>query len=67
MPNRAAWAGISIVVVWLAVLFVGLFDGDAAFRAGSAAGDHVSIPVVWGVALIAMLATIAIARFGFRD
>lgn len=65
MPNRAAWAGICIVVVWLAVLFVGIFDGE--FRAGSAAGDHVAIPVVWGVALLAVIATIALARKGFRD
>jgi len=65
MPNRAAWAGISIVVVWLAVLFVGIYDGE--FRAGSAAGDYVAIPVVWGVALVAMIATVAIAWKGFRD
>ena len=65
MPNKTAWAGICIIAIWMAVLFIGIFDGE--FSVGSAAGDNVSIPAVWGVALIAAIATIALARKGFRD
>ena len=58
----AAW---SIAFMWLAVLFVGVFGAD--FHSESAGGDITEIPVVWGVALFAMIATILVAKWGFRD
>ena len=60
------WAGVSIVVIWLAVLFVGLFAGDIVTMNGAAgAGTSSSVPAVVAVALFAFIATVFLARWGF--
>ena len=55
----------SIAIMWLAVLFVGVFGAD--FQTESVAGETMKIPVVWGVSLFAMIATILVAKWGFRE
>ena len=57
------WAGVSIVVMWLAVLFDGVFGPDFVSR--SAGGDTTTIPSSVGVALFALLGTVTVARHGF--
>ena len=64
MYARPLWAGLSIVAMWLAVLFVGIFGGD--IRSASASGSASSVPVVVVVAGVALFATIAVARRAFH-
>ena len=63
----AFWGAISIVAMWLAVLFDGVFGGDMVFSHPS--NGTSSIPSAVAVALFALLATISVARraFGGRD
>jgi hypothetical protein len=62
------WAGIAIVAIWLAVLFVGLFAGDIVSINGTpGAGTTTNVPSVVVVAFFALLATIPVARWGFRS
>lgn len=65
MPNKYFWAGASIVAIWMTVLFVGIYGPD--FHAEQADGDMTTIPVVWGVALFATIATFIVAIRGFRE
>lgn len=58
------WAGVTIVSIWVAVLFVGLFAGDIVSINGPA-GTTTTIPSVVVVALFALLATVGVARRGF--
>jgi hypothetical protein len=57
------WAGVSIVAMWTAVLFVGVFAPD--FVSASAA-DRVTIPSVVPVAICAMIGTITVAHAALR-
>ena len=50
---RPLWAGLSIIAMWLAVLFVGIFGGNIVHT--SAGGDSSSVPVVVVVAIVAMI------------
>jgi hypothetical protein len=59
----ALWAGLSIITMWLAVLFIGLFGGN--ILSSSAGGDSTSIPVVVVVLPFVLPATIVAARRGF--
>ncbi len=61
------WGALSIVSMWLAVLFVGIFGGDMTF-ANSGSGVT-SIPSSVMLALFAVIGTSAVARhvFGRRD
>ena len=65
MPNKHFWAGCAIVAIWMAVLFVGIYGAD--FTTETSSGDVTSIPVVWGTALFATIATMFVALWGFRD
>jgi hypothetical protein len=58
------WAGLAIVVMWLAVLFDAIFGPDIVNR--SAGGDSSAVPSAVAVALFAFLGTWAVARHGFR-
>jgi hypothetical protein len=61
---RNMWAGLAIVVMWLAVLFDALFGPDIVIT--SAGGTNsTTIPSAVGVALFAWLATKAVAKYGF--
>jgi hypothetical protein len=60
------WAGVAIVSIWVAVLFVGLFAGDVVSINGTpGAGTSTTVPSVVVVALFALLATVPVARWGF--
>src|ERR1700757_4710402 len=59
---RALWAGLSIMTMWLAVLFAGIFGQDIA---STSAGGATSVPVVVLMLPFVLPATIAVARRGF--
>jgi len=52
------WATLSIVAMWLAVLFDGVFGSDMTF---SHPPDLTTIPTVVLVALFAVIGTVAVA------
>ena len=60
---REFWAALSIIAMWLAVLFDGVFGGDMVF---SSAGHMTSIPSAVLVALFAVFGTMSVAHRGFR-
>jgi hypothetical protein len=60
---REFWAALSIIAMWLAVLFDGVFGGNMYF---SSSNGSSSIPTVVLVALFAVFATAAVAKRGFR-
>ncbi len=61
------WGALSIVAMWLAVLFVGVFGSNMTFT--STAGDVTTIPSAIVLALFAVIGTSSIAKrvFGRRD
>ena len=61
----ALWAGLSIVTMWLAVLFVGVFGGN--ILSSTPGGTSTSVPVVVAVIPFVLIATIVVARRGFRE
>ena len=61
---RALWAGLSIIIMWLAVLFVGVFGGNLVFNNTN---GFTSIPVVVALLPFVLPATIAVARRGFTS
>ena len=61
------WGAVSIVAMWLAVLFDGVFGGDMVFsNQSNPTGGSTIIGSVVPVALFACLATISVARRAFR-
>ena len=58
------WASLAIVVIWLSVLFTGIYGPD--IQTSGVAGDHSTVPSVVVVSLFAFLATWAISAFAFR-
>jgi hypothetical protein len=69
VPSSAAtarWASLAIASMWLCVLFVGLFGGDIITENGAGgAGTGTKIPAAVALAVLALPATIAIARRAF--
>ena len=59
---KALWAGLSIITMWLAVLFVGVFGGDFV---SSSASALTKFPVVVLLLPFVLPATIVVARRGF--
>ncbi len=61
------WATVSIVMMWLAVLFDGIFGGNMTFTRSPL--QVTVIPSVVVVALFAAIATASVAKraFGRRD
>jgi len=61
------WGAVSIVTMWLAVLFVGIFGGN--LTSVSAGGDVTNIPSAIFLAFFAVIGTASIAKrvFGRRD
>jgi membrane protein YdbS with pleckstrin-like domain len=58
------WAALSIIVIWLAVLFDAVFGPN---KVNTSAGGNVStVPSAVVVALFAFLGTWVVARYGFR-
>jgi hypothetical protein len=60
---RPVWAGLSIIVMWLAVLFVGVFGGNITHT--GAGGGTSSVPVAVVVAGVALVATWVLGRAAF--
>ena len=60
---RPLWAGLSLITMWLAVLFVGVFGGNIVHV--SAGGDSSSVPVVVVLAVVALIATWLLGRVAF--
>jgi hypothetical protein len=68
LEAKASWAGIAIATMWLAVLFVGLFGGDiVSSNAVNGIGNSSKVPVVVVIAFFALIGTIFVAPWGFRE
>jgi len=59
----AFWGALTIVAMWLAVLFDGIFGGDMVF---SSPPNMTTIPSAVLVALFAVIGTAAVAKRVFR-
>jgi hypothetical protein len=64
VQQRHLLAGLAIIAIWVAVLFVGVFGGDIATE--DTTGGSTEIPIVSAVAFFAAIATSFVAWFGFR-
>ena len=63
---RNMWAGLGIIVMWLAVLLDALIGPDMHFVSSNGGGSsNTTIPSAVVVALFAWLATRAVAKYGF--
>jgi len=60
------WGTVSIVVMWLAVLFDGIFGADMIFNSSANVNGPTVIPSVVLVALFAVIGTSSIAKRVFR-
>ena len=59
------WGALTISLMWLAVLFVGVYGGDAVFT--GADGSSTRLPSAVFVAFFAFLATAAVGKRAFRS
>jgi hypothetical protein len=64
MLFRWIWTAVTIVSMWVAVLFTGIWA--PSLEAESAGGDTISVPAAVAVAFFAAIATIVVAAIGFR-
>jgi hypothetical protein len=62
---KELWAGLSIITMWIAVLFVGVFGGD--FVSSSSTNGLTKIPVVIFLIPFVLVATVAGARRTFTS
>ena len=65
LRSQPLWGGLSIITMWLAVLFVGLFGGDIV--TATAGGSSSSVPVVVVIAGVALVGTMVVGRRAFTD
>jgi multisubunit Na+/H+ antiporter MnhF subunit len=59
------WASLTIIVMWLSVLFDAVYGPDIVTT--GVAGDTTTVPSAVVVALFAFLATWVVAKYGFRS
>lgn len=64
MEPRYLWAGISIVFMWVAVGVVAVFSGSFRVEGLHSATEF---PIVVIVAALAVVATVFVAKWGFRE
>jgi hypothetical protein len=64
MVSRWIWTALTIVSMWVAVLFTGIWAPSV--EAQSSNGDTFSLPASVAVAFFAAIATIVVAAIGFR-
>lgn len=64
MQAEGMWASLAIAVMWMAVLFLGIYGGDIVNDTPGGTTSHV--PSAVAVALLALIATIFVARWGLR-
>lgn len=60
----AFWGAVSIIAMWLAVLFDGIYGSDMVFN-GNTGGGPTIIPSAVAVALFAFIGTVAVAKRAF--
>jgi len=60
----AFWGAVSIIAMWLAVLFDGIYGNDMVFSNNTGGGPTI-IPSAVAVALFAFIGTIAVAKRAF--
>lgn len=66
LQSRALWAGLSIMTMWLAVLFVGVF-GENIVSSSGPGGSSSTVPVVVALLPFVLPATIVVGRRGFAS
>ncbi len=59
------WGALVIIAMWVAVLIIGV-TAEGEFAVDYPGGD-LRIPVVWGVALFALVGSWVVALSAFRD
>jgi hypothetical protein len=59
----AFWGAVSIIAMWLAVLFDGIYGSDMIFA--SPANGTTTIPSAVAVALFAFIGTVSVAKRAF--
>ena len=60
----AFWGAVSIIAMWLAVLFDGIYGSDMVFNGNAGTGPTI-IPSAVAVALFAFIETVAVAKRAF--
>lgn len=63
MSGKYFWASACIIAIWLAVAISAIAGGE--FRTVSS-DDTTEVPVVWGVALFAAIASVVLGLVAFR-
>ena len=61
---RPFWAAVAILSMWIAVLIDAVWGAD--ITATSAGGDTTSFPAAIPITFFVSIATIFVARYGFR-
>ena len=61
----AFWGAVSIIAMWLAVLFDGIYGSDMVFNGPPGGSGPTIIPSAVAVALFAFIGTIAVAKRAF--
>ncbi len=63
--RKPVWAAVAILGMWTAVLIDAVWGSDVV--ATTAGGDTTSFPAAILIALFASIATVFVARYGFRS
>ena len=61
----AFWGAVSIIAMWLAVLFDGIYGSDMVFNGPPGGSGPTIIPSAVAVALFAFIGTVAVAKRAF--